>query len=120
MIVMGIDDSITMRKILAMSIQDHYQFIEAENGEDGLKKLKNFPAIDCFIVDINMPILSGIDFIKEVRKLRQYAKTPIIVVTTETEQNLVDEGLKAGAQAWLQKPFEKEVLLSKIKELTKN
>ncbi len=111
MTIMGIDDSITMRKIVHMAVQEKGDFLEAENGEDALRKLEGRPHIDYFVVDVNMPRMNGIQFIGEVRKIPEYAKTPIIVITTESDKAMVEEGLKAGAKAWLVKPFEKDELL---------
>lgn len=116
MTIMGIDDSITMRKIIHMAVQDLGDFIEAENGQDALEKLKGRPRIDYFVVDVNMPRMNGIQFIKEVRRIPEYVDTPIVVITTESDQGMVDEGMKAGAQAWLLKPFEKEALLKILKK----
>lgn len=111
MTIMGIDDSITMRKIVHMAVQDKGDFLEAENGLDALKKLQERPRIDYFVVDVNMPQMNGIQFIHEVRKIPEYQNTPIIVITTESDKAMVEEGLEAGAKGWLLKPFEKEQLL---------
>ena len=117
--LMIIDDSPTMRKIIGVTLTNNgYSFIEAENGQDALDKLA-VNKIDLFIVDINMPVMNGIDFVKNVRKLPAYAKTPIIILTTETEKNMMDKGKEAGADAWIIKPFESDELAKLIKNYIK-
>lgn len=117
MTIMGIDDPATMRKIINMGVKEEHDFIEAENGQDALNKLEDQPKLDAFIVDVNMPVMGGIEFIKNVRAVPAYNKTPIIIITTESDQNMKDEGIKAGANAWIVKPFEKEQLQAVLASL---
>lgn len=117
MVIMGIDDSSTMRKIIGMAVKDEHTFMEAENGKDALDKLADSPKVDVFLVDVNMPVMGGIEFIKAVRALPAYAKTPVIVITTESDQAMKDEGMKAGANSWLIKPFEKDQLQAALSAL---
>ncbi len=103
--VMNVDDSATMRKIVIMALRDiGFEVIEAENGKDGLAKLN--PEIKLFIVDINMPEMNGLEFIGEIKKMPAYAKVPIIILTTEKEEELKQKGLALGANAWFIKPFD--------------
>lgn len=119
MVILGVDDSATMRKIIGLAVKgEGNTFVEAENGKDALDKLKA-QTVDLFLVDINMPVMGGLDFIREVRKLPAYGKTPIIIITTENEQAMKAEGLKLGANDWIVKPFEKEQLLAVIGRLKK-
>ncbi|MFN4217383.1 MAG: response regulator [Brevinematales bacterium] len=112
-----VDDSVTMRKIVALVLRaEKYEVIEAENGKDGLEKLKD-NHFDCFIVDYNMPEMNGISFIKAVRAMPEYKDTPIIMLTTESEQDKQEEGRQAGANRWIIKPFKNEVLQATIREL---
>ena len=114
---MVIDDSSTMRKIVGTALKaGNYEYIEAENGKDALSKLEG-NKVDFFIVDFNMPEMNGIEFIKELRKKADYAKTPVVRLTTESENSLIEQGKSAGANAWLVKPFEKEKLLDVVKKL---
>lgn len=119
MTILGVDDSATMRKIIGLAVKaDGTTFVEAENGKDALAKMSGLK-VDLFLVDINMPVMGGIEFVTEVRKMPAYGKTPIIIITTENEQGMKDSGLKAGANDWIVKPFEKEQLLSVINRLKK-
>lgn len=116
---MIIDDSTTMRKIVGLALKSGgYSYIEGENGQDALDKLKNSDnKIDLFIVDIDMPIMNGIEFVGEVRKLSNYSSTPILILTTQTDEKVQNAAKKAGANAWIVKPFEKEEFLKLIKTL---
>ncbi|URA10371.1 response regulator [Thermospira aquatica] len=112
-----VDDSVTMRKIVALVLREEkYDVVEAENGKDALAKLEG-NTFDYFIVDYNMPEMNGIEFIKAIRQMPQYAKTPIIMLTTENEQDKQEEGRQAGANRWIVKPFKNEVLQVTIREL---
>ena len=114
---MVIDDSSTMRKIVGTALKSgNYDYAEAENGKDALSKLTG-QKIDCFIVDFNMPEMNGIEFIKAIRQKPEYNKTPVIILTTESDSELIEQGKSAGANAWLVKPFEKDKLLDVVGKL---
>lgn len=118
MTVMNVDDSMTMRKIvtLALKTQGH-TVIEAEHGRQALDLLPQ-NSIDAIILDINMPVMSGIEFLEEIKKNGTYKKLPIIVLTTQGEDALKDKAISLGASAFMIKPFQKEELLSTLKKVT--
>lgn len=117
---MIIDDSTTMRKIVGMALKSgNYSYIEAENGQDALDKLENVDNIDLFIVDIDMPVMDGIEFVSNVRKISKFSKTPVLILTTQTDENVQKRAKEAGANAWIIKPFEKQEFLKLIKTLVK-
>lgn len=109
-----VDDSPTMRKVIALALKaSGFDYTESENGKDALAKISG-DKYDFFIVDVNMPGMNGIDLIKELRKKPDYSQTPIIILTTETENDIREEGTQAGANAWIVKPFQKEDLINLI------
>lgn len=115
--IMVVDDSATMRKIVILALQPSgFKTVEAENGQDALDKIAA-QKVDCFIVDVNMPVMSGIDFLKQVRAKPDHAKTPVVMLTTENEDKLILSGKEAGASAWVVKPFKNEDFLNLIKKL---
>ena len=119
MTVMVVDDSATMRKIVILALQPAgFQTVEAENGQDALDKSASQKA-DCFIVDVNMPVMNGIEFVKNLRTKPDYAKTPVIMLTTENEDKLINSGKAAGATGWVVKPFKNEDFLELVKKLVK-
>ena len=119
MTLMLVDDSATMRKITALALKtESYDCVEAENGQDALSKL-SAQKIDFFIVDVNMPVMNGFEFVKELRNIMNYKDTPVVFLTTETEQDMVSKGKAAGANAWIAKPFKNEELIQLVKKLAK-
>jgi len=113
--VLLVDDSSTMRRIQtnqlnALGIND---IVEAENGQDGLEKLaKNMP--DVVLLDWNMPVKNGFEFLTEARANAAYKDIKIIMCTSESEKSRVLEALKAGANNYMVKPFTPEALKEKL------
>ena len=118
MTVMNVDDSMTMRKIvtLALKAQGHV-VVEAEHGKQALELLPN-QKIDAVILDINMPVMGGIEFLQELKKLPAYSKLPVVVLTTQGEDALKDQAMSLGAKAFMVKPFQKEALLETLAKIT--
>lgn len=115
--ILIIDDSATVRQVASIALKGAgYTVIEAVDGKDGLSKL-NGQKIHLIISDINMPNMDGITFIKEVKKLPAYKFTPIIVLTTESQENMKQQGQAAGAKAWVVKPFQPAQMLAAVSKL---
>lgn len=118
--IMVIDDSLTIRTSVEFVIKDlGYSIKQADNGADALDKIKdikeNGDDIAMCIVDVNMPVMDGITFVKEFRKIDKF--TPVLVLTTESEDTRIQEGKSAGASGWLVKPFRQEDLLGVVKKI---
>ncbi len=113
--ILIVDDSKTMRSIQkAILGQLGYSDLEeACNGQDALSKLGSFKP-DLILLDWNMPAMDGLTFLKEYRSKGN--KTPVIMVTTESEKPRVIEAIKAGVNNYLLKPFTPEILGERIKE----
>lgn len=118
--ILLIDDSGTMRKIQrnVLASMGYNDIVEAEDGEDAIRKMKehNF-AIDLILCDWNMPKMDGITFVKKINAVPNLAKIPILMVTTEGEKSKVVEAVQAGARGFVVKPFTKELLSTRIKEI---
>lgn len=110
------DDSTSMRQMIEFTLSDAgYAVVQAVDGEDAVTK---FAAdVNLVITDLNMPRMNGIDLIKKIRGGAANKFVPIIMLTTESEQSKKDEGKKAGATAWIVKPFTPENLLETIKKV---
>lgn len=113
--ILVVDDSATLRASVNYTLREAgFETIEAVNGVDGLEKLnqamKNGEQIGMIISDINMPVMDGITFIHEVKKT-PFKYTPILVLTTESQEEMKMKGKKAGASGWLVKPFKPEQLV---------
>ncbi|MEO2089857.1 MAG: response regulator [Gemmataceae bacterium] len=113
--VLVIDDSRTVRTIIGKILRDEgLEVVEAANGREGLEQLDRTPDVELVLVDWNMPVMNGLDFIKAVRAQRAYDRVRIMMVTTETEQEQVLRALEAGANEYVMKPFGKEILVAKL------
>jgi two-component system, chemotaxis family, chemotaxis protein CheY len=109
-----VDDSSTMRKIVSLALNGAgHEFAEAENGKQALEKA-GAGGFACIVLDINMPEMSGLEFLEARKKLAPAASIPVIVLTTQDEDELRKQALSLGAKAFLVKPFKKEDLLATI------
>ena len=115
--VLIIDDSKAIRDMVSFTLQPHgYQIVTAADGAEGLSKLRSdHPAL--IITDLNMPVMNGIEFIRNARQDAAGAGIPIVMLTTETKPELKAEGKCAGATGWINKPFDAEMLLTVAKKL---
>lgn len=110
-----IDDSRAVRMLIGKILRDlGFHVSEAGNGREGLEKLRGNPEIRLVLVDWNMPIMDGLEFIEEVRRHRGWDPVRIVMVTTETESERVERAIAAGANEYVMKPFTPEVLVAKL------
>lgn len=111
---LSVDDSSTMRKIISLALKGAGHSVEeAEHGREALEKLKLGP-VDCILLDINMPEMNGIEFLKLRMKDPSIASIPVFVLTTQDEVALKTEAMSLGAKGFITKPFQKEALLAAI------
>ena len=110
-----VEDSSTIRKILCEYLRKmNIEVVEAANGREALDRLKEIAPPDLVLVDWNMPVMSGIDFIKAVRELKIYDPLPLIMVTTNSESEYLGTAMEAGANEYIQKPCTFEALREKL------
>jgi two-component system chemotaxis response regulator CheY len=118
MTVLVVDDSVTMvmslKTTLAMS---GFQVETANNGQDALKKLQSGVKPNLILTDINMPVMGGMELIRNVRALPGLRFVPILTLTTESEAAKRDEGKRAGATGWLVKPVSGNDLIAVIRKV---
>lgn len=108
--ILIIDDSASMRAILGdMLIDAGYKVVEAVDGFAGLELVKE-TRFDLIITDLSMPVLDGITFLREAKKMPICKFVPIVVLTAEGDAAKLDEAKKAGASTWLTKPFKEKQL----------
>jgi two-component system chemotaxis response regulator CheY len=117
MTFLSIDDSATVRKIIAMALAEAgHSVIEAENGKAALEILGQTKP-DCIVLDINMPVMGGIEFLEEKSKVPAAQSVPVIVLTTQDEEALRAKAMSLGANGFLAKPFDKAALLATIAKI---
>ena len=115
--ILVIDDSASLRQVVSIALSGAgYEVICAEDGQEALAKLdgRKFHLAIC---DVNMPVMDGITFVKEAKKLPDYRFMPIIMLTTESRESRKQEGQAAGAKAWVVKPFRPDQILNAVSKL---
>ncbi|MCB9830905.1 MAG: response regulator [Planctomycetes bacterium] len=111
-----IDDSRAVRSMLKrMLVGLGFETTEAGDGQQALDRLAENPDLGLALVDWNMPVMNGYEFIKAVRADSSWNHMKIIMVTTETEIVKMMAALNAGADEWVMKPFTAEVIAEKIR-----
>jgi two-component system chemotaxis response regulator CheY len=114
--VLIVDDSATMIMSLKSALEiNGFKVETASNGQMAFDKVKSGIKPDLIITDLNMPVMNGIEFIKNVRPLLRF--TPILILTTESEQSKREEAKKLGATGWLVKPVSGSDLINVIKKV---
>ncbi len=115
--VLVVEDSRLIHKMYEVMLRP-CMLIAAHDGREGLTRLAENPDVDVIILDINMPHMTGLEFLSQVKGKPEFAGIPVIIVSTEGKEEDVARGLKAGAIAYLKKPFQREDLLKIIGRLT--
>ena len=110
------DDSPVSRNLMKTLLISNYDILEAENGSDALTKAKSND-IDLFLIDLNMPDMSGIDVTKELRTDQKYMKKPILILTSEVRDEKKQEAKDAGVNGWIVKDVDQNKLLDAINML---
>ena len=115
--ILVVDDSASVRNVAGIALREAgYEVVEAANGQEALTKLQG-ERIHLIISDVNMPVLDGISFLKELKRHPDYRFTPVIMLTTESGEDKKEEGRAAGAKAWIVKPFQPASMLDAVSKL---
>jgi two-component system chemotaxis response regulator CheY len=115
--ILVIDDSASLRQVVKMALTGAgYNVIEAGDGQAALALLDG-RSINMAICDVNMPIMNGIEFVKAAKQLAAYKFLPILMLTTESQEEKKEQGKAAGAKAWMVKPFSPTQLVSAVSKL---
>ena len=110
-----IEDSRAMRSILAGILGDAgFDVTLAANAEEALEILEDDLSFELALVGWNLPALGGLDLVKAIRKRPNHRGIKLMMVTTETQLGRVREALEAGADEYIMKPFDREMLLEKL------
>jgi len=117
--ILIVDDSPTIRKLVGYILKkQEFMIAEAEDGIDAMEKLGNLEA-DLIIVDLNMPNMDGIQFVKNLRSNYYHMDTPVIMLTTTKDEDLKRDALQAGVNLFLNKPVQPNFLIYKVESLLK-
>ena len=115
--ILAVDDSASIRQMVSFTLKSAgYDVIEAVDGVEGLDKAKA-KTVNLVLTDQNMPRMDGLTLIETLRKLPQYASTPILMLTTEFSDAMQTQGRAAGATGWLVKPFDPQKLIEVVRKV---
>ncbi len=117
--ILTVDDSPSVRHVVKTVLSGAgYTVIEAGDGAEGLAKAKA-TSVNMIITDLNMPVMNGMELIKNLRKVPSIVGVPIVFLTTESSDGTKQEAKAAGATGWITKPFKPEQLLAVVTKLVR-
>ena len=115
--ILTVDDTASMRQMISFTLHSvGHEVIQASDGQEALKVIEG-KKVDLVIADLNMPNMDGITLLKSLRALADYKFTPILMLTTESQEAKRQQGKIAGATGWIVKPFNPEQLLTVVKKV---
>ena len=115
--ILAVDDSGSLRAMLSFSLKSAgFHVVEAVDGEDGLEKARQ-SVVDLVLTDQNMPRMDGLTLIKSLRQMESYSKVPILMLTTESSDEMKAKGKAAGATGWMVKPFDPARLITVVRKV---
>lgn len=115
--VLIVDDSSLIRSVASSAAQEAgHNVIVAGNGQEGLDAMQN-SAIDIVFSDVNMPVMGGLEMVKNIKSNPDYKFIPVVMLTTESNPELKAQGKALGVKAWMLKPFNKEKFFMALKKL---
>lgn len=116
--VMIVDDSKTIRQQVSFTLKKGgFTVIEAEDGLQGIERLKENSDVAMIISDVNMPNMNGLEMIEKINSDETLKGPPIVMLTTEGSGELISRAKAAGAKGWLVKPFKPDQLIAAVTKL---
>lgn len=117
--ILAVDDSASMRQMVSFTLKNAgYNVVEAIDGEDAFDKART-RGFDLVLTDQNMPKLDGIGLTRKLREHPNFKATPILILTTESSDQMKQAGKAAGATGWMVKPFDPAKLIEVIKKVVR-
>lgn len=115
--ILAVDDSSSLRQMVAFTLKSSgFDVIEAVDGQDAIDKL-NGRMVDLVLTDQNMPRMDGLTLVRHLRTLPHFQSTPILILTTESSDEMKQAGRAAGATGWMVKPFDPRKLIEVIRKV---
>lgn len=112
-----VDDSRVVRKVARRILEAHgFEVVEAGDGQQALDTCKT-QMPDCVLLDWNMPVMDGLEFLRRLRTEYGPEKPPVVFCTTETEMSSIELAITSGAQEYIMKPFDEEILVGKFEQV---
>ena len=116
--ILVVDDSSMIRLVVSKAAKKmNYNVIEATNGQEGLDQLLKHSDISLILSDINMPIMNGLEMVEKIKEDEHYKYIPIVMLTTESKDELKQQGRELGVKAWMVKPFNEKTFLKALMKI---
>jgi two-component system chemotaxis response regulator CheY len=116
--ILVVDDSVTMRQMVGFTLTSAgFEVVEARDGQEAVAKLNGGARPNLVITDLNMPNMDGLSLIRAVRAMPAFKFTPLLMLTTESEESKKKEGQAAGATGWIVKPFNPEQMMKIVQKV---
>ncbi len=116
--VLVVDDSALIHQMYKMVLMRYKcTIVAAKNGQEALSMIEKNPDTDLLLVDINMPVMNGLEFIRKVKELGTYEHIPIVIVSTEGKEEDTQRGLSLGAKGYVTKPVQPSDLHALIERI---
>jgi two-component system, chemotaxis family, chemotaxis protein CheY len=116
--VLLVDDSAFVRAQIGNTLSKAgYEVLEATNGKEGLDKVAANPRLSMIICDVNMPVMSGLTMLEELSKQGVVSRCPVVMLTSEAQQEFLAKAKSLGAKAWMVKPVKPALLVSAVKKI---
>jgi two-component system chemotaxis response regulator CheY len=118
--VLVVDDSETIRLEVGRNLgQAGFSVLEARDGAEGLNMAGRNTDLALIVLDVNMPVMNGLDMLDRLKGEPKTQPIPVLLLTTEAQESLIDRARKAGAKGWLIKPVKPEILLMAAQKLAR-
>ena len=118
--ILVVDDSETIRTEVGRTLcPPDFSVLEARDGVEGLGVVEQNLDLALIVLDVNMPVMNGLDMLDRLKQEPKSEPIPVVLLTTEAQESLIERAKKAGAKGWLIKPVKPEILLSAVKKLAR-
>lgn len=118
--ILVVDDSDAIRLEVGRTLAPAgFSMLEARDGAEGLANAAKNPDLALVILDVNMPVMNGLEMLERLRQDPAVADVPVLLMTTEAEDRLIERARKAGAKGWLIKPVKPDLLLMAVNKLAR-
>jgi two-component system chemotaxis response regulator CheY len=116
--VLIVDDSLTVRQQVSLTLKSAgYQIVEACDGREGVDALRAHEGIAMVLCDVNMPRMSGLEFLESIKGDAAGPPLPVVMLTTDGSPELIARAKRAGAKGWIVKPFQTDLLLAAVRRI---
>jgi CheY-like chemotaxis protein len=116
--ILVVEDSKLVHKMYELMLRPH-EIVHCYDGHEALQNLGDHPDTELILLDLNMPRMSGLEFLSHIKADPVFSKIPVVIVSTEGKEEDTQRGLDAGAAAYITKPFQREDIVEVINRLTK-